>query len=197
MRPHPPLIPHFQLANESSLITTSSNHHHHLLTGSINNNNNNEQQNIIPKRFMYKTLVKSLGSDDYGKHWGADDDLIILNVIENIFKSKQLHHKLKTTKSNESIESSLSSSSSNNNNNNKNIQLLVQELQQSQQLNVKLKQICFNLENQLQTEQKWNQKLELYIRKHFASSSTLLVTNKENKDLAINISSIDELESNV
>jgi len=196
MRPHPPLIPHFQLANESSLITTSSNHyhhHHHLLTSSINNNNNNnyEQQNIIPKRFMYKTLVKSLGSDDYGKHWGADDDLTILNVIENIFKSKQLHHKLKTTKSNESIESSLSSSS------NKNIQLLVQELQESQQLNVKLKQICFNLENQLQTEQKWNQKLELYIRKHFASSSTLLVTNKENKDIAINISLIDELESNV
>jgi hypothetical protein len=196
MRPHPPLIPHFQLANESSLITTSSNHYHHhnLLTSSINNNNNNnnyEQQNIIPKRFMYKTLVKSLGSDDYGKHWGADDDLTILNVIENIFKSKQLHHKLKTTKSNESIESSLSSSS------NKNIQLLVQELQESQQLNVKLKQICFNLENQLQTEQKWNQKLELYIRKHFASSSTLLVTNKENKDLAINISLIDELESNV
>jgi len=128
---------------------------------------------------------------NYGKHWGADDDLIILNVIENIFKSKTIQqHKLKPTKS---LNDSVVNANGTEIDSFKNIQLLVQELQESQHLNVKLKQECNHLQTQLDNEQKWSHKLEMYIRKHFASSSTLLtLTNL--KDMPINISLIDQLD---
>lgn len=65
IRPHPPLIPHFQLPNDNIAPNIDG-------TGTL-------------KRFMYK---KPQLSDSFGKYHGADDDLRLLNVIESYWKTK-------------------------------------------------------------------------------------------------------------
>ena len=65
-RPHPPLIPHFQLPNDLPQNTS--------LDGSS-----------TLKRFMYK---KPKLTEPFGKYHGADDDLKLLNVIEAFCKAK-------------------------------------------------------------------------------------------------------------
>ena len=73
MRPHPPLIPHFQLPNDMN----NSNCLHILPQQSSLAAKTNVliADQTIPKRFLYKYL-------------GTDDDLTLLNVIENVFKAK-------------------------------------------------------------------------------------------------------------
>jgi hypothetical protein len=72
IRPHPPLIPHFQLPNDPVLVTTSDT------TAS-------QSSQATIKRFMYK---KAKLLEPYGKYHGADDDLRLLNVIESFTKAK-------------------------------------------------------------------------------------------------------------
>ena len=181
MRPHPPLLPHFQLPNDMN----NSNCLHILPQQSSLAAQNNVliADQTIPKRFMYKTAKSS---EDYGKYWGTDDDLTLLNVIENVFKAKLgQQHSNKTVASTHSKatavtkklklphQAALLLDSTETSSGLKNIQLLVNELNESQKHNKDLKRIIVNLQNQLESEQKWSQKLEVYIRKHFASSSTI------------------------
>ena len=179
MRPHPSLIPHFQLPSDvnNSNCLNIIQPQAAISTQSVNT----VADQSIPKRFMYKTAKSS---EDYGKYWGADDDLTLLNTIENIFKAKFKQRTNKVIRKEDE-------------NSNK----LLKELNFSLKSNAELKLMISSLQNQLESEQKWSQKLELYIKQHFASSSTLAVVNNNcnflRKDLP-NISLIDEeVESNV
>ena len=199
MRPHPALIPHFKLPNDINNTNCL-----HIIPQSTSQANPTLSPDLsIPKRFMYKTAKSS---DDYGKHWGADDDLTLLNVIENIFKSKQsqqiaasskIVHVQKRTDS-KKIKHQAQPEVTNNDVDH--IRFLLNELSESHRQNEELKQMVIVLQNQFELERKWTQRLQNYIRKHFASSSTLAVCNGNNnlsKDIP-NVSLIDEgTESNV
>ena len=169
MRPHPPLIPHFQLPNDMN----NSNCLHILPQQSSVTAQNTVlmTDQIIPKRFMYKTAKSS---EDYGKYWGADDDLTLLNVIDDIFKAKfSQQHSNKTVASTHTKAAATTAAIKNSklphqaalllankeaSSGLKNIQLLVNELNDSQKQNKDLKKAIVNLQNQLDSEQKWSKK---------------------------------------
>ena len=64
IRPHPPLIPLFQLPQDQLSAETNS---------------------TLNKRFMYRKPKMFVSS---GKYHGADDDLKLLNVIESFCAAK-------------------------------------------------------------------------------------------------------------
>lgn len=193
MRPHPALIPHFQLPNDINHTNCL-----HIIPPSTSQANQtlSPENSSIPKRFMYKTAKSG---DDYGKHWGADDDLTLLNVIENIFKSKLSQQNASTKivhvqKRSELKKAKHLAQPDVTSNYIDNIRFLLNELSETQRQNNELKQMSVFLQEQLEMERKWTQRLESYIRKHCVSSSTLAVVNGNNnlrKDIP-NVSLIDE-----
>lgn len=189
IRPHPPLIPHFQLPNDLPQMTS--------LDGTT-----------TLKRFMYK---KPKLSEPFGKYHGADDDLKLLNIIENCCKNRlrqsvnvnvNVHEPTggspgsgkmivlsrraadSTGETNNGL--TLNGSNSNDKNLNKmvfrlteektrlesNMQSVVSELCDYKKSNKELKSIITSMQKQLDNERQMRRKLETFVRKHLKNQNT-------------------------
>lgn len=161
MRPHPPLIPHFQLPTDVQA-----------------NKDNPTEANQTLKRFMYK---KAKLSEPFGKYHGADDDLKLLNVIETFCKTKTRQsvniNVQETTPLNKSLPLSQRNSDLENNNE-KNRNDLVGDLNETKKSNKELKMMVSSLQKQLEQEKHSRQKLENFIRKELKANNLTNIYNK-------------------
>jgi len=180
MRPHPPLIPHFQLPND---VTLSPNPHAPA------------DSNSTLKRFMYK---KAKLSEPFGKYHGADDDLKLLNVIETFYKTRirqsvavntpesNLNNNKFSTQPQRIAESESSQTPTINADKNRleaNIQALIGDLNETKKSNKELKLMVSNLQKQLEHEKTSRRKLETYIRKQIKPNNDMshLILNIEHE----------------
>lgn len=213
IRPHPPLLPHFQLPGDSQQISL-----------------NDSTQSL--KRFMHK---KPKLSEPFGKYHGADDDLKLLNVIESFCKTKlrqsvninennlktistsSLNRKIISQSANVSSSTSPSKSPEKSNEKSANkylkkladdkirlestVQSLLSDLNENKTLNKELKLICSNLSKQLEGERQSRRKLESYVKKHLRSNSnnqSISTSNSNGTNISNNESGIKiEHESSI
>lgn len=166
MRPHPPLIPHFQLPTD---LNTS--------TGVPNNKDQVGDTNQTLKRFMYK---KPKLSEPFGKYHGADDDLKLLTVIEAFCKSRVRTsvninvQEAATSPLNKSLQTSQRTYDLDKNDKK-------MDLTGDQKTNKELKLLVSNLQKQLEQEKHNRRKLESFIRKELKTNNFSLSSSNINE----------------
>ncbi|CAF1022275.1 unnamed protein product [Brachionus calyciflorus] len=186
MRPHAPLIPHFQLPNDAPIV------------------NNNLDSSSTQKRFMYKKPKSS----DIGKYHGADDDLKLLNVIDSLSKTKirnasnviqsvelntsqqdkpsPMNNSLNTAKQSDQLNETMTNTLTQNERSlykfinrlteekncvETNLNSANNELNDLKKSNKELKTIVKSMQKQLENEKQTRKKLENFIKKHLKQSS--------------------------
>ena len=181
MRPHPPLIPHYQLPSDNS------------------NSSNNTNDTL--KRFMYK---KPKSIEPNAKYHGAEDDLKLLNVIESFCKLKprqsvniniqeavtSLVNKTNILPAAQRANGTDSASSTTNLNQkyiNKlmddigrlesKLQTMNEQLNKSNKLNKEYKNTLSSLQKQFEQERSLRVRLESFVRKNFKSNNDFLANN--------------------
>lgn len=186
MRPHPPLIPHFQLPTDLNVSGTGTpSGSNTQANNNVSNNSSASDLNQTLKRFMYK---KAKLSEPFGKYHGADDDLKLLNVIETFCKTKvrqsvniNLQENGVTSPLNKSLQSQKILDSEQNGR--------ADDLNEIKKSNKELKMLVSGLQKQLEQEKLSRRKLEMFIRKEMKHQ--LSNSPATNIDLAKIMSSID------
>lgn len=174
MRPHPPLIPQFQLPNDGG------NSSQQQPTG---NDGPGGGQSATIKRFMYK---KPKLYESTGKYHGADDDLRLLSVIESFCKLKP--RQSVNVNVQEAVPSVISKANilpqpqrvNNNEQDDKSqieaeLQSYKEQVNKATRLFKEQKSAIVALQKQLEQERVVRFRLEQFIKKNFKSNNDVLV----------------------